>query len=243
MPFDNKSTKGLMGSSTSSDQFPYQTVDLTHTISSTIPTWEGLSGCSLHTTQDYQEAGFRIQRLEMVSGIGTHIDAPSHCVVGGKTIDKVLLSDMIAPCVVIDVSRKAHEQYKVSVEDVLEFEKEYGNIPLSSFVIIRTGWDQFWDTPEKYRNNLVFPSVSVEAAMELLQREICGLGIDTLSPDRLEDGFGVHTALLGAGKFIVENVANSRLLPPTGSYTLCAPIKIEGGTEAPVRLIGLFLKK
>ena len=227
----------------SSSRFPYQIVDLTHTVSSGIPTWEDGCGFLLQTIQDYQDVGFRIQRLEMVAGIGTHMDAPSHRIAGGTTVDTISLSDMMAPCVVIDVSNKVHERYKVSVEDVLEFEEKHGKVPTSSFVIIRTGWDEFWDSPEKYRNNLVFPSISVDAAMELLRRDICGLGIDTLSPDRLEDGFGVHAALLGAGKYIVENVANSRLLPPTGGYTLCAPIKIQGGTEAPVRLIGLFLKK
>jgi kynurenine formamidase/GNAT superfamily N-acetyltransferase len=222
------------------DRFPYQVVDLTHTVSSSIPTWEGGCGFLLHTTQDYKDVGFRIQRFEMVAGIGTHMDAPCHQVAGGGSIDDLPLSDLIAPCVVIDVSSKVHERYKVSVEDILEFEKEHGKIPGSSFVILRTGWDRFWDTPEKYRNNLVFPSVSVEAATALLQRGICGLGIDTLSPDSFDGGFDVHSTLLGAKKYIVENIANSSLLPPTGSSIVCAPIKVEGGAEAPVRLIGLL---
>jgi len=75
-----------------------------------------------------------------------------------------------------------------------------------------------------------------------LERGAAGIGIDTLSPDRPEDGFPAHKLLLGAGKFIVENAANLRSLPPLGSQVLVAPIKISGGTEAPVRLMG-FIKE
>ena len=39
--------------------------------------------------------------------------------------------------------------------------------------------------------------------------------------------------------YIVENIANSASLPPLSCYSLALPIKIEGGTEAPIRLIAL----
>ena len=40
-------------------------------------------------------------------------------------------------------------------------------------------------------------------------------------------------------KYLVENVANADKLPPVGSFSLVMPILTEGGTEAPIRLIGL----
>lgn len=232
-----------MPSSSGINRFPYRTVDLTHTLAENIPSWEGKDGFSCTTVHDYKEIGFRVQHLEMDAGIGTHMDAPRHKIVGGTTIDALALSDLIAPCVVIDVSKRANERYKVTVEDVEEFERTYGTIGPRSFVIIRTGWDRLWNTPKKYRNNLVFPAVSLEAAKLLVKRQISGLGIDTLSPDRPEEGFGVHQELLGAQKYIVENVANAGLLSPVGSLIMCLPIKVEGAAEAPVRLIGLILEK
>lgn len=66
-----------------------------------------------------------------------------------------------------------------------------------------------------------------------------GLGIDTLSPDTEASGYPVHQAILGAGKYLVENVANADKLPPVGGFSLVMPIPTEGGTEAPIRLIGL----
>lgn len=79
-----------------------------------------------------------------------------------------------------------------------------------------------------------------EAAHFLLSRKIVGLGIDTLSPDRPDNGYPVHAALLGAGKYIIENIANADSLPSVGSFILALPIKIKEGTEAPIRLIALI---
>ncbi|KJV56962.1 hypothetical protein OTSKATO_0032 [Orientia tsutsugamushi str. Kato PP] len=45
---------------------------------------------------------------------------------------------------------------------------------------------------------------------------------------------------LGAGKIIIENVANLDSMPPTGSFVMVLPIKIKDGTEAPVRLVGFI---
>ena len=137
----------------------------------------------------------------------------------------------------IDISKKAHETYRVSEEDIQHFEEQHGVIQKNSFVIIHTGWDKFWNEPDKYRNHLKFPTLSKEAAELLLKREIVGLGVDTLSPDNEEDGFAVHQLILGSGKYIVENIANAALIPPTGAYSLALPIKIQDGTESPIRLI------
>lgn len=226
--------------------FPFHIIDLTHTLDESAPSWNG--SCGFHQTikcdYDPQDDGvsFRVQQLKMHAGIGTHIDAPAHCNRGTLTIDQLALSDLVAPCVIIDLSASADEGYTASVEEIKIFEAIHGEIEPGSFVIIRTGWEQFWKEPERYHNNYLFPSLSGETAEFLLQRKIVGLGIDTLSPDRPGEGFPVHATLLGANKYIIENVANSALLPPKGSFTCALPIKTGGGTEAPVRLVGLIQK-
>lgn len=219
--------------------FPYMLIDLTHRLSSKIPSWDVGSGFECKSVYDYADIGFRVQRIEMMAGTGTHMDAPSHALLGGITIADIPLEMMVSPCVVVDVSGRVHERYSVLESDILEFEQNHGAIPPSSLVIIRTGWDRFWNEPEKYRNNLVFPSISKEAASMLLKRDIHGLGIDTLSPDRPEDGFCVHKMFAESGKYLIENIANAHLLQPVGCYCICLPAKIEGATEAPVRLIAL----
>jgi len=156
--------------------------------------------------------------------------------VGTPNLPKQTLSDLEDK----NISDRKFEAENLFVDfPSYDLELLHGKIPPGCFVIVYTGWDRFWDTPDKYRNNYVFPSVSKEAAKYLLEKQLVGLGIDTLSPDRPQDGFPTHQLLLGAGKYIVENVSNAHLLPAKGFYILALPIKTAKGTEAPMRLLGL----
>ncbi|WP_207215498.1 cyclase family protein [Rickettsiales endosymbiont of Peranema trichophorum] len=161
---------------------------------------------------------------------------------GDRCIHDFDPNDLMFPCVVIDVSEQSHERYSLSTQDVRDFESKFGAIVEGSCVMVKTGWSKFWNEPRKYHNNHVFPSISSEAASLLLKKNVASLGIDTLSPDRPEDGFKVHRLFLGAGKILVENVANLDKMPESGAVVIVCPIKIKDGTEAPVRLIGLIEK-
>lgn len=221
----------------------YTFIDLTHPLMPDIPQWEADNGFELSIEHDYADSTeavkFRAQHLHTRLGVGTHMDAPAHCIAGGKTISDIPLTSLIRPCVVINVADKAHAHYVVSTDDVLAFEDKHGKISTDTFVIIYTGWSQWWSQPKKYRNNLQFPSVSPEAAALLLLRNVAGLGIDTLSPDVGHSEFLVHQLFLSAEKYLVENIAHADKLSPTGDYTFVLPPNIQNGTEAPVRLIGL----
>jgi kynurenine formamidase len=224
--------------------FPYTIIDLTHTLSETTPSWSGGCGFNHEIALDYSDCQddvkFRVQKLKMHAGIGTHIDAPAHAIPGSTTVDDLKLENLISPCVCIDVSKDIIADSLISPDAVLLFEKEHGKIEPGSFVIIYTGWDKFWNEPDQYRNDHQFPSISEEIAVLLLERGITGLGIDTLSPDTSSSGFPVHKHLLGAGKYIIENIANAAQLPPNNSFTLAMPIKAKDLTEAPIRLIALL---
>lgn len=225
-------------------KFPFNVIDLTHPLSTDIPSWDMYCSFQCTNTLDYEDCTtdvkFRIQNLKLPAGIGTHIDAPAHCIASGKSIDQLSLDELIAPCVVVDVSDKAHETYQCLISDIDTHEHKYGKIPKKSFVIIYTGWDKYWKNTTQYRNNLQFPSVSKEVAILLLERDIVGLGIDTLSPDTEKSGYPVHHTLLSAGKYIIENIANSTQLPTMGSFAMGLPLPIVHGTEAPMRLIALI---
>ena len=222
----------------------FKMLDLTHPVSPEIPSWNGESGFEISIKLDYQNCTppdlFRIQKIESNAGIGTHIDAPAHVIPGGRTVDQLTIEELFAACVVIDVRSEAGEDYIITPDVIEKFEERNGEIKPKSFVIFYTGWDKYWSEREKYHNNHRFPSIDPKVAEILLKRDIAGLGTDTLSPDTGAAGFPVHRAMLGANKFIVENIANAKLLPSTGSKILALPMNITGGTEAPIRLIGFL---
>ena len=219
-------------------------IDLTHTINSDIPTWEGGCACILKNLIDYDDTSvkvkFRVQDISLPLGLGTHIDTPSHCHKEGISANEIDISKPFYECFVIDVSEKADAFYLISKQDVIDFEKKYATINENSVVLFRTGWAKYWHNQNKYRNNLQFPSISEEAASYLNGKNISGIGIDTLSPDTINSEFDVHRIFLTNNRFIIENVANLELLPYTGTYIILLPLKIQNATESPIRLVAFM---
>ena len=58
-------------------------------------------------------------------------------------------------------------------------------------------------------------------------------------PDARDGLKPVHRRILGADKYLVENIANAKELPPIGAKVFVLPMKIKNSTEAPVRLIAI----
>lgn len=222
----------------------FQVIDLTHTINEDVQVWDGSCGFVSELTSDYDNSGFRGQKFTLRSCLGTHIDSPAHCIQGAQDCSTMNIENCIVPAYVIDVSAKADENYCITVEDLIIFENRYGQIQPGSLIFFSTGWSKRWDNPYSFRNEKDdgiphFPYVSEDVAKFLLGRDIVGIGVETFSPDPFYGNAPVHKLLLGAGKYIIENVANLESMPAIGAYAIALPLKIEGGAESPIRLIGL----
>ncbi len=224
----------------------FKLIDLTHTITTTIPAWQGTASFSINIIRDYHQ-GHRTQQFSISSNTGTHLDAPAHFNKNGSMIDDIPLDNLIVAACVLDVSSKVSDDYLISVDDIAEFEKQHGAIPAGCLFIGHTGWCKRWEEPQKYRNldasnKMHFPGFSVDAAKLLVEKNVVGIAIDTLSPDGSDDTFPGHKILLNADKYIIENITNADQLPPTGAFVIALPLKIHGAVEAPMRIIGLVPK-
>ena len=223
-------------------------IDLTHTLSPEIPTWTLKCGFFSDVKLNYSDCTgpqkFKVQQLKMHAGIGTHMDAPSHGFEYYKNIDQLPIENFVAPGICINVSDKAiDEHFILSCDDILQFEGLHGPIPKHCIVIIYFGWDKYWNEPNKFVNNFQFPSIGKEAAELLLSRQIHAIGVDTMSPDLPSQNHPVHTLFLGSQKYLIENVANAKLLPPSGFELIALPIKTQGCTESPMRLIASLINQ
>jgi kynurenine formamidase len=225
----------------------FELIDLTHELDSAVPTWDGSCGYRQEIVSDYAD-GCRVQKVTMQAGIGTHMDAPSHFIPNGACIHELKIEKFIVPACVLDVSDKADQDYLISIKDIENFEKKFGKIPKTSLFIANTGWSKYWKKPNQYRNvgsdgKMHFPSFSKDAAELLLERQVSGIGSDTLSPDCQDLAFPVHHVILGAGKYIIENLTALDKMPPVGAYVIALPIKAKDATEAPLRVLGLLPRK
>jgi kynurenine formamidase len=225
-------------------------VDLTHALNPRNPYWPGpgYEPFKYEVFATLEKDKVLSARFSMAEHTGTHLDAPNHFAAGQIPVDKIPAEQLFAPAVVIDVksSVATNPDYQLTPDDIARWEQANGRVPENSVVFMYTGWDERWTDFDKYKNAdtagaLHFPGFSSEAAKLLVDdRNVAGLGIDTLSVDYgLSKDFAVHHVSHGKGKYHLENVANLGTLPPEGVFVIVAPIKIENGTGGPARIFAL----
>ncbi len=237
------------------DVSEYRLVDLTHTYDDSTLYWPtSPSSFELETLAEGETPGgwyYSAKALCTPEHGGTHLDAPIHFDAAGMTADALPLASLIAPAVVIDISAEAAEDpdYRLTREDVLDFERRHGPIGKGSIVLLNTGWSERWpdrlaylgdDTPGD-ASKLEFPSYG-EAAAQLLveERGVAVLGVDTASIDYgPSDDFIVHRVAAAANVVGLENLTKLAELPATGATVIALPMKIGGGSGGPVRVVAL----
>jgi kynurenine formamidase len=231
-----------------SPQKDYKIVDLTHDLATGLPDFHlGENGFVYEPIYSVKDHGYANGKFCTPEHYGTHIDAPSHFVEGGSSIDRLDVDKLVAPCVVIDVRDevKHNPDYVLTVDRVKQFELK-GEIPPDAVVFLLTGWADRWSDPKAYRNadelgTMHFPAFSQASAEFLVnERHIAGLGDDTLSADCGNSrNYGVHRFSLAKGIFLIENVANLDKLPARNATIICAPLKIKNGTGSPARIMAM----
>jgi kynurenine formamidase len=181
---------------------------------------------------------------------GTHLDAPVHFAEGRPPADQVPLERLIGSAVVIDVTRQAaaDPDYRLTPADLAAWESRHGAVRQGAIVLLRTGWSQRWPDAKRYlgddtpgdASRLHFPAYGADAARVLVARGAAALGVDTASLDHgPSSDFLVHRVANEAGVPGLENLANLAGLPETGATVIALPMKIAGGSGAPLRAVAL----
>ena len=180
---------------------------------------------------------------------GTHIDAPVHFAEGKKSVDQLELSQLNGPGVKIDVSAKANadRDYLITVDDIKAWEAANGTIPEWSIILLQTGFSSKWPDKgylgtdqhgDEAAKDLHFPGLHPDAAKWLVEnRKFKAIGIDTASIDFGQSTeFKTHVTLMTNNIPAFENVANLDQLPAKGFHVVAMPMKIKGGSGAPLRI-------
>ena len=121
-------------------------------------------------------------------------------------------------------------------------------------MLLRTGYERYWPDRERYMGTaelgeqavpkLHFPGLHPDAARWLVRRDIRAVGLDTASIDFGQSKlFESHRVLGAAGVPVFENVANVRRLPSENFLVIALPMKIEGGSGGPLRIIAILPRR
>jgi kynurenine formamidase len=224
-----------------------QILDLTHPLHDEMAYWPG--GVPFHKERlvDYDQ-GYRLHKFTLGENTGTHVDAPAHFIENKLTIEALPLRDLVVPLRVIDARMQAaaDPDYRLTASDILVWETRHGKIPAHSLVVMNTGWHKKFDNPEAYINHdgdrvMHFPGYSPAAVALLVERDVAGIGIDTLSidPGNSTD-FAAHKVMLRADKYQIENLANLDALPATGAVAVIGVLPVKDGTQAQARIFALL---
>ncbi|MFN8658289.1 MAG: cyclase family protein [Candidatus Obscuribacterales bacterium] len=223
-------------------------VDLTHVLSDGIPDFHGdMHAFKYKLKFTVAKDGYADGQYDTPEHLGTHVDAPCHFATGAASIDKLPVSKLIVPCVVIDVRKEtaANADYSLTVEKLKAFEKN-GRIPQGAAVLLLTGWSDRWTKPAAYRNadakgTMHFPGFSAEAADYLIERNVSYVGIDTLSTDPGNSTtYPVHHKVLTKGIYMIENLDALNKLPSRGALLVVGPLPVKGGTGCQARVFAIL---
>lgn len=228
-------------------------IDLTHPFDHSAVYWPTAEPFRLDTVAaDSTDAGYwyAANAFSAAEHGGTHLDAPYHFARRGATVEEIPLGRLIGPAAVVDVSEAAAEDpdYRVRVDDLTAWEEEHGRLPDGAIVLLNTGWHERWPDREAYLGTsrtgeeavpeLSFPGLHPDAARWLVEeREPAAVGLDTPSIDHgPSSDFLSHRILYEADIPGIENVARLDRLPAEGAWVVALPMKISGGTGAPLRI-------
>ncbi|MEG2189071.1 MAG: cyclase family protein [Christensenella sp.] len=82
--------------------FKIKIIDITHELNNETKVYEGDPHVRLEQFFTIESYGYAVTKLTMGTHSGTHIDAPAHVVIGGKTAKEVSLSTLIGEAVLVD---------------------------------------------------------------------------------------------------------------------------------------------
>src|SRR5574337_173343 len=224
-------------------------LDLSHTLSSTTPIWPGFAPIQIKTLVTHDKDGFYANQWTVHEHHGTHLDAPLHFGKGKWAADAIPEASLVCPAVVIHVHERAktNADTLVTVDDLKVWEGKHGRIPSGAAVFMHSGWEARIGDQAAYRNMddtqaLHFPGFSPEAADFLLrERQINGIGVDTLSLDYgASKDFKVHYAVLPANKWGLENLANLARIPERGATVFVGLPKVKGASGGPTRVLAVW---
>jgi kynurenine formamidase len=252
-------------------------VDLAHTLHGDMPQLPGAPRFHLSLLRRHGDAmrggGYSAANeiLFTIGHAGTHLDAIGHVSVDGRlfgdlSADEVqtgtqglrqlgieTVEPIVRRGVLLDIAAflgvdALAPAFGISGE-LLEgcLAAAGASIEVGDVVLVRTGWGQFWDDPERYVSREAgLPGVDRDGAAWLSARGIFAAGADCLMFEKFhpsDNQLPVHCDLIqGAGIHLLENLNLEALAGAraTEFAIVVLPLKLVGATASPVRPIAIL---
>lgn len=199
--------------------------DISVPLAAGMSTYPGDPPFALESVQRFGDSPYTLSRLSLSTHTGTHVDAPSHFVPGGASVDQLPLEILLGKARVVELLER--DQLDRADLEALDLRDDLR-------VLLKTRMSGQLLKPGYHQDHVY---LSEDAALYLAQAGIKLVGIDYLSVDRFgSTDFPAHRALLGAGVIVIEGLDLSEVEP--GEYEMsCLPLRVAGADGAPARVV------
>jgi arylformamidase len=200
-------------------------IDISWPITPDITGYKDDQGATFSATHSFERDLMRKSRLVVSSHVGTHVDAPTHFLPEGKTIDQVSLAHLVGSCVVLDLTEI--EEY-ITRQDLEQFQ-----LPKGLILLLKTRNSEL---AENAPFDPHFIYLDQDAASYCIELGVKAVGIDYIAIERNQPDHKTHQILLSNDTPIVEGLRLGHI--GQGFYFfVCLPLAIIGLEAAPARAI------
>ena len=196
-----------------------------------------------------QEGGdiANVEILKMSLHSGTHMDAPYHFFSELRRVDDLPPDCLIGNAIVVDMTEK-RGAIAIEAADLKKWEQESGEqIKQDDIVLLHTGHSRHWkrgeEASEYWENG--WPYLASSAVDYLADKPIRAIGVESFDPDWVDLNdlasaeFPTHRTFLPKGILIIENLTNLDQIPSIRCQLIALPLKLEGCSGSPLRVIAL----
>jgi kynurenine formamidase len=217
--------------------------DLSGKLENGLWTYQALPGLEdiipeirIETIAKVQEDEFFASKITLSTISGTYVEAGSHILEDGKTLDEYGIGNFIKPATIIRLPKQPE---KTVVQDTL-LAKHAPSISKGQALIVDTGWGVQWNKPGYV---LQCPNFSQSAVEWILDHEpaICAFDVPCLesswSEDVVEEKGGLLGMMFKAGALLVAPLVNLENIKSDRGMLYCLPISLAGTSGAPARVV------
>lgn len=173
------------------------------------------------------DGGYALSSLCLSAHSGTHLDAPSHFLPDGKTLDEFAVREFILPAQVITI----RNNFSIEPDELRQHSLARGHALLFKTANSMSGRC----TAGVFDKNYVY--LTAEGADFCVARKVPLVGIDYITIEKYGDTrFPAHRRLLSKDILILEGIDLRGV--SDGVYTLiCLPLKMKNTEASPVRAV------
>jgi kynurenine formamidase len=208
-----------------------QVIDLSHAVEEGMPVFPGTPLTNINSAKSIYSDGYAELKLEMHTHTGTHIDAPSHILKGGKSITDLNIDRFIGKAFKVNYSNTDD----ISIPFIENRIKKLGK---PEYILFNCNWDKHWGSNQYFKD---FPLPDTSVFYYLSQLKIKGVGFDTISIDKADSKNCInHKLMLSSGAIIIENLKDLNKVNEEVFDFYCVPLNISNADGSPVRAVARF---